>query len=252
MIEPGKDIIASSYELVCSKWRERKIVSRDDLAAALVEYRVYFAYNSNRIENPDITYHDTREVFENGNAVSYSGDVRALFEIQNQKECHEFMLDAWSERRALDVDFLLETHEVLTKGTYDEHRWRQGERPGAFKRHDYVVGAKETGAPAEDTEREARSLLEQLHQATESNILTVGAFFHGVFESIHPFADGNGRVGRTLLNYLFLLFNHPPLIVYDEDKLAYYGALEAWDSEANLDPLKTFLMAETVRTWQRS
>jgi len=54
------------------------------LAGALSDYRIYFAYNSGKIENPSITYRDTREVFENGRAVSFTGDVRTLFEIQNQ------------------------------------------------------------------------------------------------------------------------------------------------------------------------
>ena len=54
------------------------------MAEALSDYRIYFAYNSGKIENPSITYRDTLEVFENGRAVSFTGDVRTLFEIQNQ------------------------------------------------------------------------------------------------------------------------------------------------------------------------
>lgn len=72
-----------------------------------------------------------------------------------------------------------------------------------------------------------------------------------MLEDIHPFADGNGRLGRELMNYLLLLGDHPPVIVFEEDRMAYYGAMEAWDVERNLDPLRDFLKVEAVRTWEK-
>ena len=243
--------VEKRYREILSSWRSHKIATREQLSSVLGEYRVYFAYNSGRIENENITYHDTREIFENGKALSYTGDVRTLFEIQNQKDCHELLLDAFAAERRLDMRLLLEVHETLTKGTYDEARWGRGERPGHFKQHDYVVGASEVGLPAFEVRPAMEDLLEQISVITPKNALTVAAFFHATFEYIHPFADGNGRVGRTLLNYLLICNDHPPIIVYDEDKLAYYGALEAWDSEADLEALKDFLKVEMIRTWQR-
>ena len=80
------DFIRELYERTVCEWKRLGIHDRKQLASVLADYRVYFAYNSGRIENANITYHDTREVFENGRAVSYTGDVRTLFEIQNQKE----------------------------------------------------------------------------------------------------------------------------------------------------------------------
>ena len=77
----------------------------------------------------------------------------------------------------------------------------------------------------------------------------VAAFFHLALEGIHPFADGNGRVGWALMNYLLVTNDHPPLIVYDEDKLAYYGAMQVWDDECDLAPILDFLRAEAVKTW---
>ena len=74
--------IKQAYDDICDGWKARAIATREDLAAALNEQRVYFAYNSSKIENPDITYHDTREIFENGKAVSFTGDVRTLFDLQ--------------------------------------------------------------------------------------------------------------------------------------------------------------------------
>ena len=245
------DALDATYAQICASWAAENISTREALEARLEEYRVYFAYHSGVIENPRISFHDTREVFERGTVTAYTGDVRTLFEIQNQQACHEFLLDAFAVRRAIDLPFVLETHRVLTQGTYDERRWQQGERPGTFKMHDYVVGVAEQGLPADRVEAAMAEMLDQLQLATPDNILTVAAFFHGTLEAIHPFADGNGRVGRALMNYLLMCNGHPPIIVRNDDKMAYYGALEAWDAEADLEPLKTFLKAETIKTWSR-
>lgn len=243
--------IEQAYEQIVASWRQLGIAGRQDLADALEAYRTRFAYNSGHIENPRVTYHDTRNVFEDGRAVGYTGDVRTLFEIQNLKENHEQILDAFADRKPLDEQMLLDFHRTLTQGTYDEQRWARGERPGEYKRHDYVVGMHDTGASAEDAPGMIRELLGEIEQANESNILTVAAYFHLVLESIHPFADGNGRVGRALMNYLLLLHAHPPVIIFDDDKLAYYGAIEIWDAEGDLAPMRDFLKAETAKTWIR-
>ncbi|MDO4537400.1 MAG: Fic family protein [Coriobacteriales bacterium] len=245
------DILNKTYKGIVAWWQDLGIATREDLSEALVDYRVRFAYHTGTIENPALTYHDTRDVFEDGRVRSFSGDPRTLFEIQNLKSCHELILDSFASKRQLDEELLLETHQTLTQGTYDERRWRLGERPGTYKVRDYVVGAGDVGAPPEEVRAEVLSLLDEVRIATASNALTVAAYFHAVLENIHPFADGNGRVGRELMNYLLVRFNHPPIIVFEEDRTAYYGAMEAWDSERDLNALCDFLKVETVRTWKK-
>lgn len=246
----AREAIARRYGEIVSAWRDAAPRTRDELASALSDYQVYFAYNSGRIENREITYHDTREVFENGRAVAFTGNVRTLFEIQNQKECAELLLDAFASRRPISEELILEVHRTLTQGTYDDRHWSQGERPGSYKLHDYVVGVTEMGSPAAAVAGDIRELVAELDAATPGNALVSAAYFHLVFEDIHPFADGNGRVGRALMNHLLVMNDHPPIIVYDDDKLAYYGALQVWDAEGDLEPMLDFLRAETVKTWR--
>lgn len=71
-----------------------------------------------------------------------------------------------------------------------------------------------------------------------SEPLKAASYFHLQFEAFHPFADGNGRVVRTLMNYFLMTHNHPPIIIYDEDKKYYYAALQSFDEhvETNLLP----------------
>lgn len=145
---------------------------------------------------------------------------------------------------------LLEVHQTLTQGTYDERRWQMGERLGSYKVGDYVVGAGDVGASPHEVQAEISCLLEELESVRGGDALTIAAYFHAVLENIHPFADGNGRVDRALMNYLLLLHDHPPVIVFEGDRMAYYGAMEVWDAERDLDPFRTFLRVELVRTWE--
>lgn len=242
-------IIDERYEAICQAWKGKGAKTARELADLLDEYKISFAYNSGKIENQAITYHDTRSIFESGTVSGFSGDPRALFEIQNQRECHDVLLDAFERKLPLDEALLLNTHRTLTQGTYDKRRWERGERPGNYKTHDYVVGVADVGVPAKDVPAAVAGLLAEIEVADELNALTVAAYFHLSLESIHPFADGNGRVGRALMNYLFVCNGHPPVIIFEKDRLAYYGAIEAWDESGDLAPMREFLKIETIKTW---
>ena len=94
-------------------------------------------------------------------------------------------------------------------------------------------------------------LLSELKDIPAEKILIAAAYFHAKFENIHPFADGNGRTGRLLMNYLLLTHDHPPVIIHEEDRKDYYSALEAFDERQDLDPLIAFMKDQTVKTWQK-
>ena len=72
------------------------------------------------------------------------------------------------------------------------------------------------------------------------------------FENIHPFADGNGRTGRLVLNYFLLQKNNPPVIIHEEDRKKYFEALEVWDKRQALEPMNFFLQEQTVKTWAKN
>jgi len=156
-------------------------------------------------------------------------------------------------REPLSIPLILDIHRVLTEGTYDE-RWYvvNGERPGEFKKHDYVTGVKEVGSQPDEVEGDLAELIGEVNSIGAHAPLKAGAYLHARFENIHPFADGNGRVGRTLLNYWLMINDYPPMIIYDEDKSVYYAALQKYDEQETLDDLVTFFEAQTVKTWERS
>ena len=120
----------TQYERAVALWQQRKIKNDAELAEALNSHSIAFAYHSGKIENDQITYHDTREIFEHDGVTSYTGDLRTLFEIRNARDANELLLSAFRDRRPLDEGLLKEFQYCLTNNTYDTRRWQLGERPG--------------------------------------------------------------------------------------------------------------------------
>ena len=244
----------NAYVSVARWWRSRNIRTEAELSEILNGNSVLFAFHSGKLENERVTWHDTREIFDHDGVTNYTGDLRTLFEIRNAKSAYEFFLSAFGERRPLDEAFLLRLQKLLTSNTYDARRYQLGERPGAWKLHDFVTGRHEIGASPQDTAAEVSELLTELQDVPPSlppeKILTAAAYFHAKLENIHPFADGNGRTGRLAMNYFLVTRDCPPIVIHEEDRAEYYSALEAWDAGQNLTPMREFLTAQTVKTWR--
>ena len=246
--------LGQEYLSLCALWQE---LPEDARAARLMGFAVNYAYNSGKIENEAITLHDTREVFERGGVSSFTGEVRTLFEIENLRVSWNWMLEQLSpgaQGFSFDERELLACHRMLTQGTYDERRWSLGERPGTYKRHAFgvsdAVGYEPEDVPeaVEDLLVEVRAARGREHDAIGS--LTIAAYLHAGLVDIHPFADGNGRLARQLVNMQLMSDGLPPVLVPEGDRMAYYGALDAFHYEDELLPLEEFLVAESVRLWR--
>ncbi|TLM98160.1 MAG: Fic family protein, partial [Actinobacteria bacterium] len=171
------------YSRIVALWQSYKIESAADLDKYLDSFRILFAFHSGKIENEEITYHDTREIFENGRVVEYTGSPRALFEQQNQKLCYEVLKEKIVQKEPLSMELIKEIHRVLTGGTYDERRYiANEERPGEFKKHDYVTGVHEVGSAAEDVEKDLTELIAEVNAYEGKDVLKAAAYLHARFE----------------------------------------------------------------------
>lgn len=188
------------YTDVITYWQSLKIDSKEKLENVLDNFRILFAYNSGAIENAEITYHDTREIFENGKVISFTGNLRTIFEISNQKTCYEYLLDKIIKKEKISENLIKKVHELLTIGTYDERRYiLNGERPGEYKKHDYVTGGEEVGASANEVAKEIANLLNEVNSINTNDaedIIKIATYFHNKFENIHAFADENEPLGQ--------------------------------------------------------
>lgn len=239
------------YERIIEWWKSKCIRNAADLEIALDNFRIVFACNSNGIEGNTINYHTTREIFEGKPLSDFHGTAKEIFETQNQKFAYDFLLKSFDAQKEMELAFILKLHAILLYGCYDTVRWEKGERPGKFKKEDYCVGLSDVGSLPEDVETDLQRLLKELEgHAGSKNILLKAAYFHLMFESIHPFADGNGRVGRALMNYYLLVNDYPPVVIFNEDQDAYYLSLEVFDRTEELSGFVMFLKEQMVKTWK--
>lgn len=244
--------VCMQFDEIVKWWQSLQIKSAEDLETVLDNFKVVFACNSNGIEGNNLGYHTTRAVFEGSTLPSFSGTAKEIFEAQNQKFAFDYFAKAFEDELDIDMHMILKLHSIMMYGCYDETRWRKGERPGKFKKGDYCVGVDDVGSFPDEVETDLQELLDEMNDNDLSgDVLIKAAYLHVVFETIHPFADGNGRVGRTLMNYYLIRHNYPPIVIFNEDKETYYLALEVYNKTGKLSGFVKFLQEQMVKTWER-
>ena len=186
--------------------------------------QIDLTYNSNHIEGSKLTHDQTRYIFETNTIgiTDQTVNVDDILETVNHFRCIDFIIDHAEEW--LTEKFIKHLHLLLKSGTSDSRKdWFA---VGDYKRLPNEVGGQET-CPPEDVHKELKTLLTDYYhnrQQTFENILN----FHVRFEQIHPFQDGNGRVGRLLMFKECLANNIVPFIITDELKMYYYRGLREW------------------------
>ena len=186
--------------------------------------QIDLTYNSNHIEGSRLTHDQTRYIFET-NTIGFEGEsvkVDDIVETTNHFRCIDMIIDKAEER--LTEGFIKELHRILKSGTSDSLKsWFA---VGDYKKIPNEVGGIETVAP-ENTKHEIFRLLKEynaIKKKTFDDILD----FHQRFESIHPFQDGNGRVGRLIMFKECLANGIVPFIITDDLKMFYYRGLQQW------------------------
>ncbi|MBR1593535.1 MAG: Fic family protein [Alloprevotella sp.] len=186
--------------------------------------QIDLTYNSNHIEGSRLTHDQTRFIYET-NTIGLTDaavNVDDIVETVNHFRCIDYIID--HARDILTEDLIKHLHLLLKGGTSDSRK--EWFAVGDYKQLPNEVGGAET-CPPEDVHREMASLLKSY------NLLAVHSFedildFHVRLERIHPFQDGNGRVGRLLMFKECLANGHVPFIITDELKMFYYRGLREW------------------------
>lgn len=189
--------------------------------------QIHFAYNTNHIEGNSLTEEQTRYIFETNTLFVEDGQsetkVDDIIETANHFKLVDYMLDIADED--LSEAMIKEFHKILKAGTSDERKkWFN---VGEYKTLENEVGGKNTTSP-NDVSKEISKLLNWyngLKNVTIEDIIE----FHCKFERIHPFQDGNGRVGRIIMFKECLKNNIIPLIILDKNKAFYYRGLSEYE-----------------------
>ena len=197
--------------------------------------QVLMAYNSNRIEGSRLDEEQTRFIYETRTVTGENVAVDDVVEAVNSFELFDEMIDRLGE--PITAETMKDYHRVLKRGTADARR--PSLAVGDYKRVPNVVGGRETVAP----EHVALAIDDLIARTPTRMTFDDIADFHYRFENIHPFQDGNGRVGRILMFQQCLANGIMPFIVLDSKKAFYYRGLSEYEQEPGF-------LRETFRSLQ--
>jgi Fic family protein len=189
--------------------------------------QIDLTYNSNHMEGSRLTHDQTRYIFET-NTIGIENEVLNVddvVETANHFRCIDMIID--HAKAMLSERFIKELHLILKNGTSDSRKdWFA---VGDYKKLPNEVGGMDTALP-EEVADQMKVLLSE-YNAKEAKTLEDILEFHVQFEKIHPFQDGNGRVGRLIMFKECLKYNIVPFIIEDSLKMFYYRGLKEWNNE---------------------
>jgi Fic family protein len=200
-----------------------------------------FTYDSTNIEGNTLTLQETAQLLFEG--ITPRKSLREINEIVNHKEAFDFLLEY---KEDITKKMILQLHEIVTKNTLKEEITDQ---VGTYRTIQvYIRGVEWLPAKTEEVPQEMQQLYAWYTKNKNTlHPLILAAQFHVVFEMIHPFIDGNGRVGRLLLNFMLHKNGFPMINIPHKKKHIYYNTLEKAQVKGDLKPFIALLYGLIVK-----
>ncbi|MBF1014164.1 MAG: Fic family protein [Lachnospiraceae bacterium] len=189
--------------------------------------QIELTYNSNHIEGSSLTHEQTRYIFETNTIDVENGSLNVddVIETANHFRLVSLIID--NAKSTLTQEFIKKLHLLLKNGTSDSRKdWFA---VGDYKKFPNEVGGMNT-TPSEEVSGKMKELLNEYNVKEEKSLEDI-LDFHVKFEKIHPFQNGNGRVGRLIMFKECLKYNIVPFIIEDDLKMFYYRGLAKWETE---------------------
>ncbi|MBR3236577.1 Fic family protein [Candidatus Saccharibacteria bacterium] len=217
------DSLAEEYHALV---RKSRLAIKELTIAELPE----MVYNSNAIENSTLTLEDTEDILIR-DRIRTDHEIREIFEAKNLAKAIEYLMD--NTEKEISIQLILRSHKMLISNIRDEiaGRFRSGK--------EWVRVGTHIGANPEFVDGLMQELVDGYNKDDDKYFLEKIAYFHAEFENIHPFADGNGRIGRLITNEQLDLLDLPPIVVPNKSKTSeYYPALEAYVLKNNVEKIE--------------
>lgn len=190
-------------------------------------------YNSNAIENSTLTLDETEKILQRIHLDRYITD-RESFEAKNLAKVMQF-IESKSKERELNFDMVLLLHKMLLSNIRDDVA-------GRFRvENEWVQVGSHIASDPKNIDELLKAMFAEYNASVDKHIISRIAEFHLTFEHIHPFVDGNGRIGRVLINYLLLRDGYVPINIKFTDRALYYDAFNEFDKSG-----KTEIMEKIV------
>jgi len=186
-------------------------------------------YNSNAIENSTLSLPETEKILLQIE-ISRHISLREVFEAKNLALVYQYIKKTAMEK-SLSIETILLLHRMLLTNIHDDVA-------GSFrKKNELVRVGSHIAIPGNFVEERINEIILEFESDIKTPYIYKVARFHDQFENIHPFLDGNGRIGRVLNNFLLIKYGFPAIIVRNKEKNNYYDALRSYDSSHNIGPM---------------
>ena len=209
-------VIKNKIEQLHHLYKDLSLENKDVLHQIALAEIPEMVYNSNAIENSTLTLEDTEQILIEG-IVPKKANTREVYEAKNLAKITEFLLN--NPNKTLSVSLILDLHKILLSDIEDNiaGRFRQG--------REWVRVGNHLGANPLFVGSLMKELVENYNAEKQAYFLDNIARFHAEFETIHPFCDGNGRMGRVIINQQLTKLGYPPIIIQNKSKIKEYYAL---------------------------
>ncbi|MBA9084315.1 Fic family protein [Fontibacillus solani] len=190
-------------------------------------FELEYTHNSTAIEGNTLTLLETKVVLEEGLSVG-GKKLREIYEVINHNKAYQHVKASIAKGQSLDEAIIKDIHAILTENIMVGGIYRNVEV--------YISGAAHTPPVPNEMYRQVKDFYADLAEKDATNVIELAAWAHAEFVRIHPFADGNGRTSRLIMNYQLMAHGFLPVSIAKESRLDYFNALEAYAVQRDLNP----------------
>ena len=190
-------------------------------------FELEYTHHSTAIEGNTLTLLETKVVLEEG--LSVGGKMlREIYEVINHNKAYQYVKDCITQKKSLDEQIIKDLHAILMENIIFG---------GIYRNVDvYISGAAHTPPSPSDMYRQVKAFYLDLQDRAKDNVVELAAWTHAEFVRIHPFADGNGRTSRLIMNYQLMANGFLPVSIAKENRLEYFNVLEAYAVKKDIKP----------------
>lgn len=193
-----------------------------------------YTHHSTAIEGNTLTLLETKVVLEEGLSVG-GKKLREIYEVINHNKAYQYVKNCISQKKSLDEGIIKDIHAILMENIMTG---------GVYRNVDvYISGAAHTPPSPNEMYRQVKAFYMDLQDRAIDNIIELAAWTHAEFVRIHPFADGNGRTSRLIMNYQLMAHGFLPVSIAKETRLEYFNVLEAYAVSQDIKPFTDMIAA---------
>lgn len=214
-------------------------LKKENIKDLFDRFTVNFTYESNAIEGNSLTLKDVAIVISENRTVE-GKDMREIYETKNSRQAVDLLLH---KKIKISHKGIIQLHKIVMQSIENESGYK--------KLPNFILGSNLKTSSPEKVYQHMTELIEWYNKNRQKmHPLQLAAIFHGKFEKIHPFKDGNGRVGRFLLNAVLVNEGYPPLIIRKTQRVKYLHALHAFDRKTDI-PLIRLILEKYKETYKK-